>query len=174
MSFPKFLTSCQRTLNITDRRRYLHNPSWQDSRPHFSKILSHTKSKHVEEEDATRETKKSTVVHVSKHGRRTEIARNTNLLSTKILKNNKALSLTLLTFLSSLSLSLSLFHRVCQLQNFNSNTTMTIVATAAALSLPISLCRSSKLNTKKVLSFLLVLLHSLSGYLLNLKKERKP
>lgn len=64
MSFPKFLTSCQRTLNITDRRRYLHNPSWQDSRPHFSKALSHTQSKHVEEEDATCETKKSTVFHV--------------------------------------------------------------------------------------------------------------
>lgn len=40
---------------------------------------------------------------------------------------------------------------------------MNTVATAAALSLPISLCRSSKLNTKKVPLFSVFLFDNLTG-----------
>ncbi|KAJ6681649.1 IRON-SULFUR DOMAIN CONTAINING PROTEIN [Salix koriyanagi] len=73
------------------------------------------------------------------HGRPEEIARNTNLLST-----NKSLPLNLdfsFFFFFDLSLTCSF---VCKVSN-----AMTAFATAAALSLPISLCRSSKLSCKK-------------------------
>ena len=80
----------------------------------------------------------STFLHVANHGRPAEIARSTNLLST-----NKT------DFPLSFSLSLGF---VCKVTN-----AMTAFATAAALSLPNSLFRSSKLNCKKV-TFCLYLL----------------
>ncbi|KAJ6939267.1 hypothetical protein NC651_005642 [Populus alba x Populus x berolinensis] len=75
-------------------------------------------------------TMESTFLHVANHGRPAEIARSTNLLST-----NKT------DFPLSLSISLGF---VCRVTN-----AMTAFATAAALSLPNSLFRSSKLNCKK-------------------------
>lgn len=73
------------------------------------------------------------------------IAGNGNLLSTKSQKLN--VTLNLLAFLSFFFFFFSLYSACC-------SNAMTAIATAAALSLPISLYRPAKINTKKVLFFI--------------------
>lgn len=86
--------------------------------------------KRVDFELATWSCSMSTLIHVSCRGRPTEIARNTNLLSKKFLQISLFLSRFPCLYLSD---------------------AMNAVANAAALSLPISLCKPSKINARKVL-----------------------
>ncbi|RDY10668.1 Chlorophyllide a oxygenase, chloroplastic, partial [Mucuna pruriens] len=106
-------------------------PSWQGVRAPKIQNTAKIQNQHVEGTVATCATTESTLVHVANLGRRTEIARNSNLLSTKSSKQR----------FFSLSLPRD---RDCQLR-----TAMNAIATAAHLSLPFSFCRSSKLDSKK-------------------------
>lgn len=132
---------------------YLHHPTWH---PPVRNGKEDTSALHQPQNNVVTQrgrscgewkrhvlnTRSPTVVHVASDGRQSEIARNSNLLSTKSWKSRKVFSLF---FLCWLLLSLSPLNQLpARLP------VMSAIATAAALSLPISLGRSSKSSNRRV------------------------